>query len=136
MADITVTAASVVPGATAQVKHGIAGETIPAGKAVVVNPDTSKVMLADNDSATAYVKGTAGVSVNSASLNQPISFVTDGPYTAGATVVKGETYCVSGTAGGICPRADVTTGDDLIVIGIADDAAIINVKLRDTGLTL
>lgn len=136
MTDISVTPANVVPGAGSLVKTATAGEAITAGKSVVINPDTKKLMLADNDSATAYVKGAAGVSVNSAALNQPCSYITDGPYAAGAALTKGETYCVSGTAGGICPRADVTTGDDLIIIGVALDTANIHVGLRDTGITI
>lgn len=136
MADITVTAANVVPGTGATLKTATAGEAIAAGKSVVINPDTKKLMLADNDSATAYVRGAGGVSVNGAALNQPCTFITDGPFNPGATVVKGTTYCVSSTAGGICPQADLASGDEVVIIGVASDTDEIVVGLRDTGVVL
>lgn len=136
MADITVTAASVVPGTGSTLKTATAGEAIAAGQSVVINPDTKKLMLADNDNATSYVRGAAGVSANSAALNQPCSFVTDGPMTPGATLVKGTTYCVSGTPGGICPQADVVSTDELVVIGYASSASELVVGIRDTGVVI
>ena len=89
------------------------------------------------DDASAAVRETVGVSVNAAAVaGQPVSYIKDGDLAFGAILTKGETYCVSGTPGGICPRADVTTGDDLIIIGVASSTSNLQVGLRDTGATL
>lgn len=137
MADLTITAANIVPGSNATIKHGIAAVAIACGKSVYLDPDTNTVKLSDNDDASAAVRETVGVSVNAAAVaGQPVSYIKDGDLAFGAILTKGETYCVSGTPGGICPRADVTTGDDLIIIGVASSTSNLQVGLRDTGATL
>ena len=43
----------------------------------------------------------------------------------GATLVVGQVYCVSATAGAICPYADLTTGEFVCILGIATSAALL-----------
>lgn len=116
MADITVTAANVKAGANAVVKTVTAGVAINAGQVVYQDTSDKKYKLADADAqATARV---AGIALNDAAADQPLEVQTDGDIDVGGTVVVGEVYLVSVTAGGIAPEADVLTGDYVSILGI------------------
>jgi hypothetical protein len=134
MADLTITAASVVPGSGYSRSVGIAGEAITAGQAVYLDSTSGKWMKADAN-ATGK-KSVGGIALTGSSLNQPIVVLTAGDITIGATVEPGTAYCLSNTAGGICPQADLTTGDDVVVIGIGKSATVIAVDVQTPGVTL
>lgn len=134
MVDITITAANVVPGTSAQRENGMAGETIAAGKAVYKSSTTNKWMLADANSATAEARQATHVALNGASLNQPIT-VGKGKITIGATLTAGLAYYLSDTPGGICPVADVGAGEYVCLIGLADSAAVLDVKPHYTAVS-
>lgn len=136
MADLTITAANVVAGASAKVERGIAGATITAGQAVYLDPTTGKWALADTDSATAAVRAAHGIALNGASLNQPIAVATEGPVTIGASILAGVAYYLSGTPGGICPVADVASGDYPCILGMGASTSVLNVKIVYPGVVL
>ena len=136
MADLTVTAASALPGSNAAVVHGTAGETITAGKVVYQSSTTKKWMLADNDSATAEAKVPQGIALNGAALNQPVSVQKSGDITIGATLTPGAAYYLSSTAGGICPVADVASGDNVVLLGLAKSATVLALDIQVSGVTL
>jgi hypothetical protein len=117
MADLTITAASVVSGTGAVIEAGIAGETLAAGKAVKKN-SAGKWMLDDADDAP--LSYGSGIALNGAALNQPVDVQTNGNITLG-TGTEGVPYFVSPTAGGICPLADISTGDYVKIVGIGQD---------------
>jgi hypothetical protein len=78
------------------------------------------VKLSDNDHATAAIRSALGIALNGAGTDQPVSVALNGAVVAlGSVLTAGTDYYLSGTAGGICPLADVTTGDDPIRIGMA-----------------
>jgi len=134
MADITVTPANVLPGSNAGIDSGIAGETIAAGKTVYLNTTTNRWMLSDNNgTGTRQVNG---IALNAASVGQPISIQKSGDITIGATIVAGQDYWLSGTPGGICPRADLTTGMDPVLVGIAKSTTVLAISTIDPGVTL
>lgn len=134
MADLTITAGNVVPSSTASTLHGTAGAAITAGQAVYLDTTTNTYKLCDADVAASAV--CAGIALNGASSGQPITILTDGQITIGATVVRGTAYYVSLTAGGICPAADISTGDYVSLIGIADSTTTILVKRINTGVVI
>lgn len=134
MADLTITAGDVVPSSTASTLHGTAGATITAGQAVYLDTTTNTYKLCDADVAASAV--CAGIALNGASSGQPITILTDGQITIGATVTRGTAYYVSLTAGGICPVADISTGDYVSLIGIADSTTTILVKRINTGVVI
>ena len=134
MADLSITAASVVAGSGARKVNGVAGATITAGQVVYLDSSDSKYKLADNDSATAAVRSPAGIALHAASSNQPLTILTAGPITIGATVAAGDVYCMSSTAGGICPVADIAAGDYNTIIGIGTSTTVIDVKLHEAGV--
>ena len=120
MVDFVITPANVLPGSDASIKHGsLAGEAITQGRAVYLADATKKWMLADSNSATAEARRATGMSLNSASLNQPLSVQQGGTYGAGTTLTPGVAVYLSDTPGGICPVADVGTGEYVEIIGIA-----------------
>lgn len=136
MADLTVTAASVVKGSNSQNVTGVAGETITAGQVVYKDATTLKWLKADNDSATAAAKTAGGIALNGASLNQPLVVHTAGDITIGATLVAGSPYYLSSTAGGIMPAADLGTGDYVCLIGLAKSTTVLAVDISTPGVTL
>lgn len=136
MADLSVTAANCVPGANAVLEYGVAGETITAGQAVYLDEaSTGKYLKADADSATAAARLVRGIAVNGASLNQPLTIQKSGLITLGATLTANIPYYLSGTAGGICPIADVGAGEYLCQIGIARTTAVLNIDIQATGVS-
>lgn len=135
MADLTVTAASCVVSGTGQKRFsGTAGETIAAGKAIVLDPTTKKYLLADANSATAALRTAEGIALNSASLNQPVNGISEGDLTLGATMTANTPYYLSDTPGGICPIADIGTGEYLCQLGISKSTTVLSVSVRKTGV--
>lgn len=136
MADLTITAANVVPGTDSNQAVGIAGETITAGKAVYLSSTTNKWMLADNNHATAEVRQAKGVALTGSSASQPIVVHKGGDLTIGATMTNGAAYYLSDTAGGICPVADLTTGEYVCLLGIAKSTTVLAVNIQYPGTVL
>lgn len=109
-ADLSITAASFKTGARAKFRApAFAGVAITAGQAVYMDGN-GKWQLADaNGTNTEKVEGLAAHSV---AANQPLLVVyEDDDLTLGATLsMTAPIYVLSGTAGGIAPVADITTG--------------------------
>jgi hypothetical protein len=132
MADITITAANVVAGASAQYYDTTAGATITAGQTVYIDAsDSNKAKLADANasSTTATVKG---VALNGASSGQPVKIQTSGSLTIGATITSGGVYVQSATAGGIAPVADLTTGWRTSIIGIGTSTSVLKLFVNNS----
>lgn len=131
MADLSVTASSVVPQAGATIKSGTAGEAISAGELVYLNTTTNTIDLADaNALASAAV---VGIAVCSAATGQPVSFVSAGPVALGSILTAGAVYVLSSTAGGLAPVADLSSTEYTSIIGVASSATVLNVKINNTG---
>lgn len=135
MADLSLTAANVVSGSNAVRENGTAGETIAAGKALYKSSTTNKWMLADSNSATAEARAAIAIALNGASLNQPITVQRSGQVTIGGTVTAGIEYYLSDTPGGICPVADVGSGEYVCLVGVATTAAILDLNFKYTGVS-
>ena len=129
MADITITAASVLKSATTVIEHGTAGATITAGQVVYLDSSDSEYKLADTDSATAAVRSPRGIALNNASDGQPMTIARKGPVTIGGTLAAATTYYLSGTPGGIAPIADVASGDYTCILGIATSTTVLDINI-------
>jgi hypothetical protein len=132
--DLAITAASVVPGTDAVIATGTACETLTAGQAVYKAATSGKWCKADADSATAEVRQAKGVALNGASLNQPLAVQTGGTVTIGATLTAGAPYWLSGTAGGIAPTADLSTGEYVDLVGLATSTTVLKLNFTYTGV--
>ena len=128
MADITVTATSVVP-ISASIQSGIAGETITAGQSLYIKAADGKLWKAQCDG-TAEEATCVGVAMNGAAVNQPVAYVADGSVNIGGTTSKATTYVVSATAGGIAPQADLVATNRISYVGYATDATGTLVVMR------
>lgn len=136
MADLTITASAVLPGSNASISQGTAGETITAGKTVYLSASSKKWMLADSDSATAEARKAVGIALNGASLNQPVAVQTAGDITLGAVLTAGTAYYASDDAGGICPVADLASGDYVCLLGLAKSSSILTVDVQFPNVAL
>lgn len=139
MADLSITANSVVQGAGATViKTGVWGETVTAGQGVYQKSSDSKWYKAQCDG-TAEESGygvSVGVALAGGALNQPAFVQTGGTITIGATVAVGTVYVVSETAGGICPWADLNSDDRLTVLAYASAAGVLTLAVSATGVSV
>lgn len=128
MTDLSVTAANVAQGTGAQTESGVAGATITAGQPVYLDTTTQRYKLSDADSATVAARSVRGISLNGGSDGQPLTIqkmVLNTEINIGATLVANTAYYLSSNAGGICPLADVGTGEYMVLIGIARTAALL-----------
>lgn len=135
MSDISITPANVLKGSSAVTENGHAGATITAGQAVYLDTTTNTYKLADSNGAAA-LRVPRGIALNGASAGQPLQVQTRGLITIGATLTAGVTYYLSDTPGGICPLADVGTGEYACIIGIATTTAILSLGINASGATL
>ena len=137
MADLTITAASVAKGTGAGTEAGTAGAAVTAGQVVYKDAsDSNKFKLADTDSATVAARTPYGIALHAASTGQPLTVLTGGLITIGATTAVGVPYYLSGTAGGICPYADVAAGDYPAFLGIGTSVTQIKVVIVEAGAVM
>jgi hypothetical protein len=136
MADLTITAASVVAGSNANVERGSFGEAVTAGQAVYKSPTTSKYMKADSNSVTPQARDALGIALNGGALDQPAEIQKSGRITLGATLTAGTDYYLSDTPGGICPRADVGTGEYVCLLGLAESTSVLDLNIQFPNVAL
>jgi hypothetical protein len=134
-ADLTVTAASVVPSSGSALETGTAGEALTGGQLVYRKSSDGKWYKADCNSATAEVRVASALALTGSAAGQPVVVQRSGSVTIGATLTAGTVYYLSGTPGGIRPAADNTTGDYPQVVGIATSTTVLslNFGLRATS---
>lgn len=128
-ADVSVTAANVVPGSRARIVTGIAGATITAGQTLYLDSSTSTYKLADAN-ASAATAAVVGIAVSGAASGQYVSVnVEDDDFTPGFTLTTGTVYVLSATAGGIAPVGDLTTGHypGIVLIAKSTSKAVLKI---------
>lgn len=135
MADITVVAASVIQN-TGAADTGTAGEAIVQGQSLYLKAADSKLWKADNNAALPEAAVVKGIALNCASPGQPVKHAKGGQLVPGATLVKGTIYVLSATAGGICPAADLASGNRVSIIGVASSAANLELGISNTGIVI
>jgi len=136
MADITVTAGSVVVVELFDFVDGLAGETITAGQALYLKASDSAYWKADANSGTAEVRVLAGIALNGASAGQHVRVMKSGTINIGGTVAVGTIYVLSATAGGIAPTTDLVTGWYTSIVGVATTAANIKLAILNSGVAV
>lgn len=136
MADLAITVANVRSLGGSKTANGTAGVALTAGQQLYYDAASGTWKLADCDSATAAARSPKGIALHAASANQPIRVHRQGPIVIGATLTPGVVYYLSGTAGGICPVADLTTGDYPTIIGIAKSSTVLDVLFHEAGVAL
>lgn len=133
MADISVTAASVVPSATATLENGYFGADISAGQVVALDTATGRYVLADADGSE-VIRRPRGIAVNSGSNGQPATIAKAGDVTFNAVLTAGVSYFLSPTPGGIGARSEVLAGDYVTHLGIAKSATVLALDIQYSGV--
>lgn len=136
MAAISITAANVLPSASAVINRSQnAGATITAGQAVYA--DANGVWQLTDADLSATAAACDGIALSSASTGQPLAVCTSDPaFTLGGTVAAGDTVWTSPTAGGVTKTiADLVTGVRTVVLGVAISATQINLNITRSGVT-
>lgn len=136
MADITITASAVVASATAVVEAGSISGNVTAGQVGCKDSSDGLWKLADNNSATAAAKSPQGIFLNGGSTGQPCRILREGDLTMNAVLTAGAAYYLSDTPGGICPVADLASGETSSLVGIAKSTTVLSVKFNVSGVTL
>jgi hypothetical protein len=110
-ADLSITTTSFVPGANAKKQIGTAGAAITIGQLLYYDSTAGTWKLADAN-ASATTAAVVAIAASAAASGQPVIYITeDDDLTLGATLsMSAPVYALSGTAGGIAPSADITTG--------------------------
>lgn len=138
-ADLSITAAAVVPSNNAVVRYVTAGTTIAAGQLVYLDPADldadgfGKAKLSDANAAAA-IRVVDGIAVNSASAGQRLAYVSHDPalVIAASGLTINAVLISSATAGGIAPVADLTTGWYLHAVAVVKTGT--TVYFRAPGL--
>lgn len=137
MADLVITAASVAGGSNANIdRSGSFGEAVTSGQAVYKSGTTQKWMKADSNSVTPEARQAIGIALNGGALDQPVAVLKSGDITIGATLTPGTAYYLSDTPGGICPLADVGTGEYVCEIGLAKSTSVLAVNIQFPNVSL
>ena len=127
MADIVITAANVLR-VSGDFEVVTAGVTVTAGQVVYRDTSDGQYNLTGNSSLATSLA--AGISLNGASVGQPLVVQTSGDITIGGTVAVGEVYLVSATGGLLAPEADVLTADYVTLLGVGISATVIRLNIR------
>lgn len=135
MADLVITAANVIADPSATIEHGTAGAAVTAGQMVYEDAATGTFKLADSNGAAA-LRSPVGAALHAAAIGQPLAICKRGPITIGAALTAGVAYYLSDTPGGICPVADVGSGEYATIIGIASSASVLKMKIQESGAAL
>jgi len=140
MADVSITATSVLPDAGAGTENGTAGATITAGQTVYKLANDSKFYLADCDAtavgANSEIDNVYGIALNNAAAGQRLAVQRNGTITIGGTVVVGTPYVQSTTAGGIVAWAELASTNYVTHIGYATTAVKIKLGIDATGVQI
>lgn len=126
MADVSVTAASVVKTATTIFGIGVAGGTVTAGQPVYQDTTASNKLKPADADVLASSK-VIGIALHGASDGQPLQYAYGGSLTFNSAFTVGQVYVASTNAGGIAPYSDLGSGDYVTTLGVATSAT--NLKI-------
>ena len=139
--DLTINSSLVVKSSGARTnKSYSAGTTITAGEAVYY-VSTSGWLKATSlgTAAQAGSGGLFGIALHNAIASQPLTVITSGPLTIGATLVTGTPYMISFTTGKICDFAYLALAGLVYAtyLGYASSTTVLNMSIRKyTGVQL
>ncbi len=124
MANLSQTAANVGVGSS-----GTRTRIVQAGAAVTNGQPVylSAAKYYPTDANLAATAKAEGIALTAASTDGYF-LMQEGPgglVNLGATLAVGQVYCVSATAGAICPYADLVTGEFVCILGIATTTALL-----------
>lgn len=125
---------AVRPTSNTDVINRVYGATISPGQPLYQDSADDEFKLADANAsaATANAKGiaiTPGVDTGYGLIAKGGSIIL-----VGTTMVVGEQYYVSPTAGSIIASSELTTGDYVTLLGVAATTTQLNLTIKATGI--
>lgn len=134
MAAISITPASVLKGAGANVQNVVWGGTVTAGMSLYEKADGT---FAGADCDLSLLAATcAGIALTGGASGQPGIMQTAGDIAIGGTVVVGTTYYVGDDAGEIFVASDLAAGDYVSIVGVGISATTIRMGRVNSGVTV
>ncbi len=134
MADLTIVAASVIPGAGAQYQSGISGATIVAGTVVYLDAATNTFKLCDANLSLAAAT-VVGIALHASLAGQPLKVQTAGVIAMGVVFTVGKVYVLSATTGGIIADVgDLAPGWYTALLGIALTTSTLSLSIVNSGI--
>jgi predicted transcriptional regulator len=137
MADISVTASSVVPAnANTGIARGTAGATITAGQAIYLDPADGKLKPALSSDQT-QSGNVVGIALNGASSGQPVAYAFSGDVTFNAVLTAATVFVLGSAAGGISASADLDSSSNTrygVVLGIATSTTNLRMGVIISGV--
>jgi hypothetical protein len=135
MADLTITAANVTTGSrTTRIQVVESGEAVTQGQPIYLDPATSTYLKADANVDDKIA--VEGIVITPGGIGGFPTIATSGLVNLGTTLVPGTIYVLSDTAGGIMPAADLSVGDNVVILGAATTTALLNLDIQVTGAKL
>lgn len=134
MADLVLTASSIVKGSGAQTAQGTAGAALTAGMVLYLDSATTTLKPADAN-LSAAASTVVGIALHAAAVNQPIVYLTAGNLTTNAVLTAGKVYVLSATdnSGAIAPVADLASGWFTSILGYATTTTNLVVGIINSG---
>lgn len=133
MTDLVIVPSSVIAGTDSNITLGSAGATVTAGQVVYKDATDKRFKLADNNHATPAVRVPVGIALHGASAGQPLAILESGSITIGGAMTPNTAYYLSDSPGGICPVADLGSGEYPALLGMATSATVLVVKIQVPG---
>lgn len=132
MAAVAITAANVLPSASANILSGTAGATITQGQALYI--DTT---LKLTTTATLAAALCVGIAINAASTGQKVDYCTKDPnFTTGFTALSGDDVWLFDTTAGALTvtKADLEAADYVTHVGVMTSTTTMNLNITTGGL--
>ena len=134
MANLTITSVEPADSRTRAIT-AVAGEAIAVGDLIYLDSADSKMKLAD--ASAAATSGVVGISLTAAAADGDfIVYVASQTIDLGAILTAGTIYCVSATAGKICPHADLVSTNVVAILGYATSTSQMILNVVDTGVVI
>jgi len=126
MADLSITAGSVVPSTAATKIVGKAGAAVNGGQTVYLDTATSTYKLADGNDATKLP--VAGIAGNTAGIGQILQIIISDPALTIGThgLGLGIPMFQSANPGGVCPFADLSTANQTTCLMVTNTATVVS----------
>ena len=131
MADITPSQAIVLEGRVQEIVLGQAVALV--GSPMEITSGLAYLAEADDTAAAARFYGLA---IETGALSATISILLHGRVDVGAVLTQGVLYFISETEAKMAPQADLTTGSNISLVGIAETTSILNIQPWPTGIVV
>lgn len=129
MADQSITAANVLASASALLRRALAGAALTRGQPLYLDAaDNYEAKPGDADAEASSI--IAGIALQDVAAGQPVDYaIEDDDFDPGFAATEGVVYYLSTTAGGVCLRSDVATGDfvSVLMIGKANGNVVLRI---------